>query len=141
MALPVSTVDMVAALYRDRSRLREADLAGDEEIWSTIAIVIVQDGLYQIWCTANQICRQEQATTLEAPDWLSYCRSRVAAVVGQVWQDRNYRCPCGYATDNMDAFGEHLEATEGMEPEHFEALDGWTLEQVLAWQATVRVAT
>ena len=71
MALPVSAEDMVAASYRDHSRLLDADLETDEEIWSSIAIVIVQDGLYQIWRTADQICKQEQSGTLEAPDWLA----------------------------------------------------------------------
>lgn len=140
MALPVSAEDMVAALYRDHSRLLDADLETDEEIWSSIAIVIVQDGLYQIWRTADQICKQEQSGTLEAPDWLTYCRSRVAAVVGQTWRDRKYRCPCGYATNDMNAFDEHLESTEGMEPEHSEALDGWMLEQLLVCQSTVGTA-
>jgi hypothetical protein len=140
MELPVATEGMVAALYREYARLLDTDLATDEDVWGRIAVVVVQDGLSKIWRTADEIRAQEQSGTLDAPDWLAFCRHRVAAVVGQTWQDRKYRCPCGYATNDIHAFGAHLDSTDGMEPEHFEALDGWTLERLLAWQPTVGTA-
>jgi hypothetical protein len=51
------------------------------------------------------------------------------------WQASRHRCSCGFAAADMTAFDRHLEATDGLEPEHFEVLDGWTLPQVVAWQA------
>jgi hypothetical protein len=139
MELPVSAEDMVAALYRDRSRLLYIDLGTDEGVWGSIAVVVVYDGLGNIRCTASQVREQEQSGTLDAPGWLTYCRRRVAAVVGQAWQARKHRCSCGYAADEVNAFDEHLSTTEGMEPEHFETLDGWSLDRVLAWQPAMTV--
>ena len=51
------------------------------------------------------------------------------------WDAASYRCPCGFADDDAGEFGRHLDAAEGAESEHFEVLDGWTLEQVRQWQA------
>lgn len=48
--------------------------------------------------------------------------------------DPLYRCPCGFAADDADEFGLHLDATDGADPEHFEVLDGWTLPLVQQWQ-------
>ncbi len=68
---------------------------------------------------------------------------RHALIAGQVpahvaparWDAVSYRCPCGFAADDASEFDLHLDGTEGAEPEHFEVLDGWTLEQVRQWQA------
>jgi hypothetical protein len=51
------------------------------------------------------------------------------------WDGASYRCPCGFADDDASEFDQHLDGTEGAEPEHFEVLDGWTLAQVRQWQA------
>ena len=68
---------------------------------------------------------------------------RRALIAGQVaahvapagWDAVSYRCPCGFAGDDASEFDRHLDAVEGAEPEHFEVLDGWTLQQVRRWQA------
>lgn len=68
---------------------------------------------------------------------------RHALIAGQVpvhvapaqWAAVSYRCPCGFAADDASEFGQHLDGAEGAEPEHFEVLDGWTLQQVRQWQA------
>ena len=68
---------------------------------------------------------------------------RHALTAGQVpahvaparWDAASYRCPCGFAVDDASEFDQHLDGTEGAEPEHFEVLDGWTLQQVRQWQA------
>jgi hypothetical protein len=51
------------------------------------------------------------------------------------WDAASYRCPCGFAGDDVDEFERHLDAAEGAGREHFEVLEGWTLEQVSRWQA------
>jgi DNA-binding transcriptional MocR family regulator len=51
------------------------------------------------------------------------------------WQAATYRCSCGHATGKAGEFGQHLNARDGAEPEHFEVLDGWTIEEVKRWQA------
>ena len=61
----------------------------------------------------------------------------LARVARDQWEAASYRCPCGFASNDADEFGRHLDAAEGAEPEHFEVLDGWTLKQVRQWQATV----
>ena len=68
---------------------------------------------------------------------------RHALIPGQVpaqvaparWDAALYRCPCGYAADDASHFDRHLGGTEEAELEHFEVLDGWTLQQVRQWQA------
>jgi len=52
------------------------------------------------------------------------------------WRAAPYKCPCGFAADDADEFDRHLDASEGADPEHFEVLAGWTLQQVRQWQAT-----
>jgi hypothetical protein len=52
------------------------------------------------------------------------------------WQAAGYRCPCGFAASHAGDFDAHLEATDGMEPEHFETAAGWTLQRVTQWQAS-----
>ena len=135
--LPISASEMVAALYGEYSRLQREDLATAEGVWAHAAIVVVQDGLFHVERLADKIHEQEQPGTLEASVWLAYCRQRVAAVAERFWQTRKHRCPCGYATDDMHAFDEHLKSTEGIEPEHFEVLGGWSLEEVLAWESAM----
>lgn len=137
MELPVSAGEMVAALYGEYSRLLPADLATDESVWASVAISVVHEGLHNIVRLADEIRKQERASELVTPEWLAFCRRRVAEVAGREWQAAKHRCPCGYATDDTDAFDEHLGATDGMEPEHFEAVDGWTLEQAWAGQASM----
>jgi hypothetical protein len=51
------------------------------------------------------------------------------------WDAASYRCPCGFTGDDVGEFDRHLDAAEGVGPEHFEVLEGWTLEQVSRWQA------
>lgn len=68
---------------------------------------------------------------------------RHALIAGQVdahvaparWDAASYRCPCGFADDDASEFDRHLDGAEGAEPEHFEVLGGWTLQQVRQWQA------
>jgi hypothetical protein len=51
------------------------------------------------------------------------------------WDAASYRCPCGFAGDDVGEFERHLDAADGAGPEHFEVLEGWTFEQVRLWQA------
>jgi hypothetical protein len=51
------------------------------------------------------------------------------------WDAASYRCPCGFAGDDVGEFERHLDAAAGAGLEHFEVLEGWTLEQVRRWQA------
>src|SRR6266566_656207 len=136
MELPLSAEEMVAALYGEHARLIPADLEADEDVWAHAALVVVQDGLHEIERIAAKIRKQKQSPTLAVPEWLAFCRRRVAEVTGDPgqWQAAKHRCPCGYATDDADAFDEHLGGTDGTEPEHFEVADGWTLPQVTQWQ-------
>jgi hypothetical protein len=55
------------------------------------------------------------------------------------WDAASYRCPCGFAGDDVGEFDRHLDAAEGAGPEHFEVLEGWTFEQVRRWQAAAGV--
>jgi hypothetical protein len=58
-----------------------------------------------------------------------------AHVAPAQWDTASYRCPCGFAADDASDFDQHLDGAEGAEPEHFEVLGGWTLQQVRQWQA------
>jgi hypothetical protein len=44
------------------------------------------------------------------------------------WDAASYRCPCGFDGDDAGEFDRHLDAADGAGTEHFEVLDGWTLE-------------
>lgn len=133
MEVPLTAGEMVAALYGEHHRLHERDLEDDIDVWMRVAVVVVQDGADRVEQLADQLADQEQAGTLAAPDWLAICRRRVAEVIGEHWSTAKHRCPCGYASDDVTAFDAHLKETGGMQPEHFEVVDGWTLEQVLGW--------
>jgi hypothetical protein len=137
--MALSAEEMVAALYGEHARLMPADLEADESVWANVALVVVQDGLCEIGRIAATIRTQEQSRELAVPEWLAFCQRRVAEVTGDPgpWQAARHRCPCGYATDDADAFDEHLGGTDGREPEHFEVADGWTLQQVTRWQTAM----
>lgn len=51
------------------------------------------------------------------------------------WHAARFRCPCGQTADDAESFGRHLDQTDGSYPEHFEVLDGWSLDEVRQWQA------
>jgi hypothetical protein len=67
---------------------------------------------------------------------------RLALVSGQAadqperdrWLAASYRCPCGFAANDAGEFDQHLDVSEGGNPEHFEVLAGWSLQQVRQWQ-------
>jgi hypothetical protein len=60
---------------------------------------------------------------------------QVAAQVAGARDAASYRCSCGFTDDDASGFDRHLNAADDAGPEHFEVLDGWTLEQVRQWQA------
>lgn len=134
MELPLSAEEMVAALYGEHPRLMPADLEADESVWANAALVVVQDGLHEIDRIAATIRKQEQSPKLAAPEWLAFCRRRVAEVTGDPghWQAAKHRCPCGYATSDAGAYGEHLGGTDGPEPGHVEVAGGRAIRQVAA---------
>jgi hypothetical protein len=80
MELPLSAGEMVAALYGEHGRLAPADLETDGDVWGQIAMVVVQDGLHEVWQLADLIDAQEPCHALTAPVWLALCRRRVADV-------------------------------------------------------------
>ena len=73
--------------------------------------------------------------TIEDPRRALIAGQVPAHVVPARWDAVPYRCPCGFADDDAGEFDRHLDGAEGAEPEHFEVLDGWTLQQVRQWQA------
>jgi hypothetical protein len=99
MDLPVSTDEMVAALYYDRAILHDTDLAADRHVWEHAALVVAMDGLTAVQGTAGEICAQEQRGKLAAPGWLALSRQRVTDVTGvrQEQTDRPVYPPPGMA--------------------------------------------
>jgi hypothetical protein len=73
--------------------------------------------------------------TVEDPRPISAAGQVTDQVPGDRWHAAQYRCPCGFATDDAAEFDQHLDATEGAEPEHFEVLARWTFQQVQQWRA------
>ncbi len=80
MELPLSAGEMVAALYGEHERPAPADLETDGDVWGQIAMVVVQDGLHEVWELADVIGAQEPCHALAAPGWLALCRKRAAEV-------------------------------------------------------------
>ena len=73
--------------------------------------------------------------TVEDPRRMRIAGQVAAQVAGAGWDAASYRCPCGFAGDDASEFDRHLDAVDGAGLDHFEVLDGWTLEQVRRWQA------
>lgn len=82
MELPLSAALMVAALYGENTMLGPRDLASDEDVWGQVATIVVQDGLNAIERAAQKLASQERRGTVTAPEWLAFCRRRVAEVTG-----------------------------------------------------------
>ncbi len=74
--------------------------------------------------------------TVEDPRRMTVACQLPAQATRARWHAAPYRCPCGFADDDASEFDRHLDALEGIEPEHFEVLDGWTFQQVQQWQAS-----
>jgi hypothetical protein len=81
LSLPVSAVELAAALYHD-DHLTPADLAKDHGVWALAALAIIQDGLNAIQHRADEILAAEARGALANPAWLELCRRRVAEVTG-----------------------------------------------------------
>ena len=78
---------------------------------------------------------REHIMTVEDPRRMRIAGQVAAQVAGAGWDAASYRCPCGFAGDDASEFDRHLDAVDDAGLEHFEVLDGWTLEQVRRWQA------
>jgi hypothetical protein len=140
MDVPVAAKHMVAALYSNHKRLRREDLDAHDQIWGQVGVIIAMDGMYAVEKLAGKIFEEERSATLDAPDWLAYCRRRVAEVIEHQWETAKHRCHCGHATNDAAVFDDHLTTTDDDQPEHFEVLDGWTLQQVRDWQESTTTA-
>lgn len=117
--VPVTAEMLVAAVYGEREDLFDFDIADDDDLWEGIAFALVMEGFRRIEERALAIREELRSGTLAAPEWLRLCRRRVADIIGAGWQAARHRCPCGYATDDATAFGEHLRLAEDSEPTHF----------------------
>ena len=78
--VPLSAEEMVAALYGEFDCLTRADLGTTEDVWRHVAVVVAQDGMNTIELIADLIDEQERYRMLIAPEWLAWCRRRVAEV-------------------------------------------------------------
>lgn len=117
--VPVTAEMLVAAIYGEREDLFDFDIAGDADLWEGIAFALAMEGFRRIEDRALAIREELRSGTLADPEWLRLCRRRVADAIGAGWQAARHRCPCGYATDDAAAFGEHVRLAEGKEPAHF----------------------
>jgi hypothetical protein len=84
IVLPMSAELMVAALYADRERLTNRDLATDEEVWGHVMLVVAMGGLTCVEEQADEILIREHRCTLADPVWLALCRRRVSEVISAV---------------------------------------------------------
>ncbi|SFP03530.1 hypothetical protein SAMN04489713_111123 [Actinomadura madurae] len=76
MQVPVSSALMVAALYREGGCVSPDDLATAEDVCGQIAVTLTNDGMVTIERVAEDI----ECGRIENPDWLAFCRRRVAEV-------------------------------------------------------------
>ncbi len=84
---------------------------------------------------------QRSASEVDEDRALRALRPAQGHAAGDRWLAASYRCSCGFADNDADEFGRHLDGAEGAESEHFEVVDGWTLPQVTQWQASGRCHT
>jgi hypothetical protein len=82
--VPLSAWEMVAALYREYECLAQADLSTDEDVWRHVTIVVARDGQNSIEQLTDMVAEQERCHILAAPDWLAWCRQRVADMTTDV---------------------------------------------------------
>ena len=83
LEVPLSAGEMVAALYGEHERLTQADLSTDQDVWRYVALVVAPDGMHAIEQLADVIAEQERCRSLVAPEWLAWCRRRVAEVAAR----------------------------------------------------------
>lgn len=76
MAYPLSSEMMVAALYREAGCVQAIDLATVEDVCGQIAVTLTCDGSVAIEQTAEDI----ESGRIDQPEWLAFCRLRVAEV-------------------------------------------------------------
>lgn len=76
MAFPLSCELMVAALYREAGLVVPDDLTTVEDVCGQVAVTLTNDGVVAIERTADDIKRGRIAH----PEWLAFCRRRVAEV-------------------------------------------------------------
>lgn len=76
MELPLSPAEMVAALYDAGISCYELETA--EELWREIAVTVACSGLGAVRDRASELA---DPGNVAAPDWLRFCRERVAAAL------------------------------------------------------------
>jgi hypothetical protein len=79
MELPLSQAEMVAALY-DAAGVSCCDLATTGDLWREVAVTVACSGLGAVGDRAAELA---DPGNVAAPDWLRFCRERVAATLGQ----------------------------------------------------------
>ncbi|HEX6524727.1 MAG TPA: hypothetical protein VF070_32685 [Streptosporangiaceae bacterium] len=83
MNVPLSAEEMMAALYSEHHRLTPAELVSDQDVWGHIAVTLLAQGQPAIGHVAQQISEAEESGSgVRAPEWLAFCRRRVAEVTG-----------------------------------------------------------
>jgi hypothetical protein len=90
MQVPLSAEMMVAALYCAGYFVTAEDVADDAEMWGLIAEVVARDGTSfleevaeSLPVLAGQNGRLPAARGASWPEWLAFCRRRIAELTGQ----------------------------------------------------------
>lgn len=80
MEQPVTFDEMVAALYG----VAELDeIASDEDLCGCVVVTLLIEGLPALQARAAKLRRDEKRGAVESPAFLTMCRQRVAALVGE----------------------------------------------------------
>jgi hypothetical protein len=78
LELPLVLEEMVAALY---GVVGPADMRSAEELCGSVVVTLLLEGLPALQERAAKISTDEQHGTIESPEFLVFCRRRVAALL------------------------------------------------------------
>lgn len=79
MELALSSAEMVAALF-DAAGISRQDVTTARDLWREVAVTVACSGLGAVRERAAELA---DARNVTAPDWLRFCRERVAAALGR----------------------------------------------------------
>ncbi len=76
--VPLTVEQMVAALY---DVAQPDEISSDEGLCGSVAVTLLIEGLPRLEARATRLARDEQRGAVESPEFLAFCRQRVAALL------------------------------------------------------------
>jgi hypothetical protein len=76
--VPLTAEQMVAALY---DVAQQDEISSDENLCGSVAVTLLIEGLPRLEARAARLAQDEHRGAVESPEFLAFCRQRVAALL------------------------------------------------------------